>query len=261
MPNTMQMGTPLVFQGGSYGIGRSTVGDLATAFKPTVAGTKKSHVIFVLDDSASMQSCRDATISGFNEFLNKQLISEKETGIKTFISLFKFDGSNVTCSIDHVRVTKVLPLNRESYNPNGMTNLYDAMGGAFMAINAKLSGQKESKRESVIMTILTDGQDNTSTVFNSHDISKMVSKAEEAKWGFMFLGANINAFAVGGSLGFQKHNTMSYTVNNTQATMASASNMTSRLRSAYMTGASTSDAYAFASFTDDERKASGGDNV
>ena len=35
---------------------------LAESFKPKRAGKKTSHIIFVLDDSGSMQSCRAATI-------------------------------------------------------------------------------------------------------------------------------------------------------------------------------------------------------
>lgn len=99
---------------------------LADSFSPMRAGKKTSHVVFVLDDSGSMQSCRDATISGYNEYLQMQKKDADETGIETFVSLYKFDGRTLTSVFDRVEVKEVSELDRNSYNPQGGTNLYDA---------------------------------------------------------------------------------------------------------------------------------------
>jgi len=81
----------------------------------------------------------------------------------------------------------------------------------------------------------------------------MVEKAEGKNWGFMFLGANIDAFAAGSSLGFNVNNTMQYDTKSMGNTMRSASAMTSRMKSAYASGMDTGMTYASASFTDQER--------
>ena len=226
---------------------------LAEAFKPKRAGKKTSHVIFVLDDSGSMQSCRAATISGYNEYLQSQRKDAKENGIPTFVSLYKFDGSAVNCVFSRISVEEVKELDEKSYDPRGMTNLYDAIGGVMMQINSQLTSHKKDDRDSIIITILTDGAENSSRTFNNQVIKQMVEKAEGKNWGFMFLGANINAFAAGSSLGFNVNNTIQYDTRSMGNTIRAASAMTTRMKSAYASGMDTTLAYATTAFTDQER--------
>jgi hypothetical protein len=226
---------------------------LGEAFKPKHAGKNTSHVIFVLDDSGSMQSCRDATISGYNEYLQMQKKDAQETGIATFVSLYKFDGRTLTSVFNRAPVEYVEDLTRNTYNPQGGTNLYDAIGGVMMQINAELAKNKKADRDSIIITILTDGAENASRTFNSSNVKQMVEKAEGKNWGFMFLGANIDAFAAGSSLGFNSHNTIQYSTTSMENTMRSASAMTSRMKSAYASDMDTTLAYASSGFTDQER--------
>jgi hypothetical protein len=124
-------------------IGSASTISLAEAFKPKKAGKKTSHIVFVLDDSGSMQSCRDATISGYNEYLQMQKADAKETGIPTFVSLYKFDGYSLKGVFERISVEEVPNLDRNSYNPKGGTNLYDAIGGVMMKINTHLSANKK----------------------------------------------------------------------------------------------------------------------
>lgn len=232
---------------------------LADAFDPKRAGKnpKLSHIIFVLDDSYSMQSCRQQTISGFNEYLGAQKIDAQKSGIETLVSLYKFDGNNVKRVFDRTPVESVKPLDTETYNPTGSTNLLDAIGGVMMEINNGLTAKKKDERESVIITILTDGEENASKTFRSStDIKKMVSKAEEKNWGFMFLGANVDAFLTGGALGFNAHNTMQFATANATETIRAASEMTSRMKASYSKGMDTVSLYATTAFTDAERSAS-----
>lgn len=237
------------------------VSTLGSKFAHKRAGKKTSHVVFVLDDSASMRSSREATISGYNEYLKRQKKDAKESNIKTYVSLYKFDGYNVTCVFDRVNIKKVNKLTKDDYNPNGMTNLYDAIGGVMLRINEVLSGSKKSNRDSIIITILTDGHENASRTFNAINVKQMVEKAEGKNWGFMFLGANIDAFAAGSVLGFGVNNTIQYGMNNIENTINLASDMTSRMKSAYSRGIDTTVAYASAGFTEDERSlATGEDN-
>ena len=232
--------------------------DLGASFKPKKAGKNKSHVVFVLDDSSSMQSCREQTISGFNEFLDGQKVDAEKTGIETFVSLFKFDGYSLKCSINKENVKNMEPLNKNTYNPRGSTNLLDAMGGVLMNINHTFAEKKKKDRESVIVVILTDGEENSSKTFNNTDIKQMIEKAEGKNWGFMFLGANIDAFSVGAQFGFSRDNTLQYNTKNMADTMRSATSMSNRLKSAYASGADTNIAYASSTFTDQERMSSNG---
>lgn len=122
-----------------------------------------------------------------------------------------------------------------------------------MQINTQLAANKKADRDSIIITILTDGHENASRTFQNTTIKQMVEKAEGKNWGFMFLGANIDAFAAGSSLGFGVNNTMQYDTNSMAGTMRSASAMTSRMKSAYAAGMDTDLTYASTTFTDQER--------
>lgn len=235
--------------------------DLGQAFKPKRAGKNPnlSHIIFVLDESSSMSSCWDQTISGYNEYLKAQKEDAEKTGIKTLVSLYKFNGYNVDCIFDRQDVQEVQSLDKTSYRPSGGTNLLDAMGGVMMKINLLLADKKKADRESVIITVLTDGEENQSRTFRNSDIKAMVEKAEGKNWGFMFLGANIDAFHAGAALGFNYNNTMQFSTANAAETMRGASAMTSRMKSAYATGLDTLSTYAATAFHDVERAAAVGD--
>lgn len=237
------------------------VQDLGSAFKPKRAGKnpKLSHIVFVLDESSSMSSCWDQTISGYNEYLKAQKEDAEKTGIKTLVSLYKFNGYDVRAIFDRQDVAEVQPLDKNSYRPSGGTNLLDAMGGVMMKINALLAEKKKDDRESVIITILTDGEENQSRTFRNADIKVMVEKAEGKNWGFMFLGANIDAFHAGAAMGFNHNNTMQFSTANAAETMRGASAMTSRMKSAYATGMDTGATYAATAFFDSERSAAVGD--
>jgi hypothetical protein len=234
--------------------------DLAAAFKPKRAGKnpKLSHVVFLLDDSSSMQSCRDITISGFNEYLASQKADANTNGISTVVSLYKFNGYDVKCVFDRQDVQTVEPLTHVTYNPSGNTNLLDAMGGVLMKVNNLLSEKKKAERESVIINVLTDGEENASRTFDNTSIKAMVEKAEGKNWGFLFLGANIDAFQAGHALGFSVSNTIQFDTKNTDATMRAASRMTNSLKGAYASGTPTSMAYAASTFTKGERAAAVG---
>ena len=239
-----------------------TVGNntsIGASFEPVKAGKKASHVVFVLDESSSMGMCRDTTISGYNEYLETQKQDSKESGIETFVSLYKFNGNDVINVIDRKSIEDVESLTTSQYTPNGMTNLYDAVGSVMATINKDLSSKKKKNRDSIIITILTDGGENASRSFNNKDVKMMVEKAEGKNWGFMFLGANINAFDVGSVMGFKAENTIQYETTSMGATMRTASAMTSRLKHSYDTGVATADAYVSNAFTPEERMSVVGD--
>lgn len=220
------------------------------SFKPWKAGTKTAHVVFILDYSSSMNSVREATISGFNEFLEGQ----KQSKVPTSISLYGFDGNSVNLIIDKTDAKSVEPLNEATYRPKGMTNLYDAIGMTMVKINNQLAPLKKSARDSITIVILTDGAENASRSYSSVYIKSMIELAEGKDWSFMFLGANIDAFAVGAQFGMRHDNTLQYNTSNMGNTMAAATRMAADLSMLKGGGLSASDAYVNAAFKDDERK-------
>lgn len=221
-----------------------------TQVKIKRAGTKTAHAVIILDESSSMLSCKQSTISGVNEFINTQ----KTSKIETNVSIYTFNGSQVKAVVENVPAKQVVELTDYSYHPNGMTNLLDAIGSTIHKINKTLEPLKKEARPSIQLCIITDGEENASKMYTNEAVKSLVGTCETKDWTFMFLGANIDAFSVGSSLGFGVANTIQYDTNqmgNTFNLMASKSEFVKGVRS---TGASAAATYAATAFTDEERK-------
>ena len=246
------IGAPLQVKTGGTII--STSMDIPS-FKPKrVAKAKSSHVIFVLDESSSMGDCYAQTIRGFNEFLDGQKLDSEKTNTPVDVSLYKFNGNSVINTFGRKNIKTVEPLSYINYKPNGGTNLLDAIGHALVEVNEGLAAKKKSERESVIFVILTDGEENTSRRYSNATIRGMVKACEDKGWLFMFLGANIDAFLVGSTLGFGKANTVAFTNASAGNAMTMASQKVSHYRSASLGGMDPKAVYDKEGFTDDERK-------
>ena len=92
----------------------------------------------------------------------------------------------------------------------------------------------ENWAEKVIVCILTDGQENSSSEFTRDQIKTMIEHAEKHGWSFVFLAANQDAFATGAQIGIAAAHTASFdaTGKGTQAAYATMSDTTRSLRGA-----------------------------
>jgi hypothetical protein len=107
-------------------------------------------IAVVLDETGSMEVCRDAAIAGFNDWLAAQQTAVREMAaaeqaearlpaapaLPTTLTLVKFSERPdlPMCRLIHegVPLTTVRPLHRESYTPEGGTPLLDAVGRTIM---------------------------------------------------------------------------------------------------------------------------------
>lgn len=230
---------------------------VATATKETPkykfkkAGTNGNLIAVVLDESGSMSSCWDQTISGFNEFVQGQR-NAKEAG-DAKLTLNKFDAPRIETVFADRPLAEVPALDKTNYHPNGGTNLLDCIGYTIEQVNDSLAKLKKKERPGVIVLIMTDGEENQSRKYNNEQIKAMVAAAEKADWSFVFLGANIDAFSVGANFGMNVSNSVNYSTANMAQTMDVLSATTVRMRSAKMAGMDTQAVYASATFTDEER--------
>lgn len=207
--------------------------------------TKKVLVSVVLDRSGSMESCRDKTIEGYNEYLNA-LRTDKDSEYS--ITLIQFDHDVKGCDLTVCYVDKPLAdvpdLSKETYQPRGSTPLYDAIGECIRRV--------EAKDRAVINVIITDGQENASQEFTLDTIKALVKQKESESHTFVFLGANIDAFAVGVSFGALAMNTSNYSQENTVAAFTNTAQSTiARAASARTLGVNASSAQAF--YSDEQR--------
>lgn len=170
-----------------------------------------TDITVVLDRSGSMESVKEATITGFDEFVQ----SQKLKGDNASLTLVQFDD-------EYDVVWNGLPINtvptiRDLYQPRSMTALLDAMGRAINETGARLARMNEADRPNkVIMVILTDGLENASREFTSEKIMEMIKRqTDDYSWSFIFLGANQDAIATASSLGIKAGWAADYSGTNT----------------------------------------------
>lgn len=157
----------------------------------------------ILDRSGSMESNKEGTRSGYNEYL-KGLRQDKKA--KYSITLTQFDAPMVApeltvCYVDKP-LTEVEDLAVDQYTPRGNTPLYDAIGETIRRVDAK--------GRPVLNVIITDGLENASQEFTKESIKKLIQEKEAEGWTFVFLGANIDSYAVSASFGIDAKNVSNY---------------------------------------------------
>lgn len=194
-----------------------------------------TEIVCILDRSGSMSSLTTSTIEGYNTFLNDQ---KALTG-KANWTLCLFDGGNYSWK-DHksyeivhasVDIHSVPELTNEVYKPTGGTALIDAVCNTINEVYERVKNDPNAK---VIVMIITDGQENESKEFKIEQMKDMITEREQKdKWAFLFLGANIDAFATGHNYGISKGKTMAFSAsdNGNAAVYSNLSSSTAMYRS------------------------------
>lgn len=166
-----------------------------------------TEIIYILDRSGSMGGLETDTIGGFNSMMEQQ----KKTGEKAVVSTVLFDD---VCEVIHDRVPieKVEKMTDKQYYVRGCTALLDAVGGAIHHIgNVHKYAREEDRPEKTIVVITTDGMENASCKYSRDKIEKMVKRQQKKYgWEFIFIGANIDAYAEAQKYGIRKDRAVNY---------------------------------------------------
>lgn len=176
----------------------------------------KTEVVFVIDRSGSMETIKQATQEGFNNFIKKQ----KEEPGECFVSLYQFDTVYEPV-FEYKNIKKV---NGYDLVPRGCTALIDAIGKTINTLGERLNKTSEFDRpEQVIVVVMTDGWENSSKEFTRKQIKDMVEhQTTKYSWKFFFLGANQDAILVGNSYGFSSDYSITYNATKGSTTAAFA---------------------------------------
>lgn len=195
-----------------------------------------TQITIVLDRSGSMNIVRDATISGFNEFVEGQRKAPGEANL----TLIQFDTENPFDVVFNKPVADIPKLTVETYVPRGGTPLHDALGRTITALGTKLKTMAEADRPAkVVIVTMTDGQENSSHEYTAPQIAEMIKHQREMyKWEFLFLGANQDAILTGERLNIPGVNSVTYGHNTvgTHAVMAATSSNLASYRKTGLSG-------------------------
>lgn len=152
--------------------------------------TNYSHLILILDRSGSMSSIKDKMNEGIASFLKEQ---SEQPGECT-ISIFHFnEKTDNVFSFKDIKDKSIF--DRVFIEPAGMTALNDAVGQVFKSEGTKLAAMNELERPSKVMvTIVTDGFENSSREYSSKDIRDMIEhQRTKYSWLIDFMGCNEDA--------------------------------------------------------------------
>lgn len=166
-----------------------------------------TEIVYILDRSGSMGGLEADTIGGFNSMMEKQ----KKTGEKAVVSTVLFDDE---CEVLHDRISidRVEKMTDEDYYVRGCTALLDAVGGEIHHIgNVHKYARPEDRPEKTIFVITTDGMENASSHYSYDKVQKMVKRQQKKYgWEFIFIGANIDAYAEAQRFGIRKDRAVNY---------------------------------------------------
>lgn len=170
---------------------------------------KLTEIIVVTDRSGSMRAVADDTIGGFNTFLKKQQESKEGKCLMTYC---QFDNEYEVVH-EALPIEQMKPLDHETFSPRGSTALFDAVGQTIDNVGQRLQNTPEEKRPgNVVMVIMTDGHENSSSSkYKGNRLKEMVKhQADVYDWTFVFLGQNIDSFAQGAEMGFSQSSSNMY---------------------------------------------------
>ena len=153
------------------------------------------HNLIILDESGSMESIKEPIISGFNELVQTIKGIEKQFPEQEhLITLVTFNSMGRKVIHLMEPPAKLETIDSSRYKPNSMTPLYHAMGDSITSLRQALEKQTDYN---VLVTILTDGEENASKEYSGDAIKKLVEEMKQAGWTFTYIGTdhNVESFA------------------------------------------------------------------
>ena len=144
-------------------------------------------VVFLLDRSGSMGGIEKDTIGGYNSYIDSQ--RGKNVKVTTVLFDDKYEVLHNRVDVDNIK-----KLTNKEYYVRGCTALLDAIGKTIREMEDKNPNK-------VIFIITTDGYENASTKYNKSQIKELISVHKD--WKFMYIGADIDSYSEGRSLGIK----------------------------------------------------------
>ena len=158
--------------------------------------------MIIVDESGSMCVIERQALAGINETIDTvKKMQKMHKDMEQRISLLTFDSGHKTFKYDNVKAESVHRLGCKDYNPCGGTPLYDAIGTAISKLNAQTT-----ERDNVLVTIITDGEENCSQEYNLKMVKTLIDKMKKQGWTFTLIGTdNLDVEGMAGKMCIDNH--------------------------------------------------------
>jgi len=122
------------------------------------------------------------------------------------VTLITFDSDHTKLHYDNTPAAQTKDLEWKAYNPCAATPLYDAIGKGISKVNAQVEDG-----DNVLVTIITDGEENSSEEWTLKMVRTMIEKLKKQHWTFTLIGTDAldvegmaQSFAIDEHLEFQQ---------------------------------------------------------
>ena len=132
------------------------------------------------------------------------------------VTLLTFDSDHTTWHYDNIPASRTRNVNWNAYNPNGGTPLYDAIGQGISKVNAQIKDG-----DHVLVTIITDGEENSSKEWTLKMVRTMIEKLKKQGWTFTLIGTdNLDVDTMAHSFAIDEHLEFRQNIEGTRAMFA-----------------------------------------
>jgi hypothetical protein len=193
---------------------------------------KTIHALTIIDKSSSMLGFKSRTIEGINSNINA-LKLEVDSDTKIINTQLQFSSTSggwigfrtatenaaKNKELDFVfsyvgkSVTEIAEMTANDYLPVGGTPMFDAVGYGIEKVKEFHKDDLGADGLKIIVTIFTDGEENSSTKWKKSEIKQMIEHfSSDGKWTFTFVGCgdidSVEETSAG--LGINAGNTVAY---------------------------------------------------
>ena len=176
--------------------------------KQTKSQAKRVFNLIIVDESGSMSIIRKQAFAGMNETLQTvRQMQKKFPDQEQRVTLITFDSEHTKLHYDNTPAAQTKDLGWKAYNPSAATPLYDAIGKGISKVNAQIEDG-----DNVLVTIITDGEENSSEEWTLKMVRTMIEKLKKQHWTFTLIGTDdldvetmAHSFAIEEHLEFQRN--------------------------------------------------------
>jgi len=185
--------------------------------KQTKSQAKRVFNLIIVDESGSMSIIRKQAFAGMNETLQTvRQMQKKFPDQEQRVTLITFDSEHTKLHYDNTPADQTKDLVWKAYNPSAATPLYDAIGKGISKVNAQIEDG-----DNVLVTIITDGEENSSEEWTLKMVRKMIEKLKKQHWTFTLIGTDaLDVEGMAHSFAIEEHMEFQQTEAGTRAMFA-----------------------------------------